>query len=60
MFAPKSPTKSKLYQIRMTEAMFMELADLSKSRKIPKQEMIRQMIQYGMDELRKAIKGRKT
>lgn len=49
----KTSAKSRMYQIRMTEEMFDELEEASLKRKIPKQELIRQMVQYGLEEMRK-------
>lgn len=56
-FVPtKKDPKTRLYQIRMTEALYQELERAAKQTKVQKQELVRQLIEFGLKEIQKPKK----
>ena len=46
-----SDKKSRLYQLRMTERMFQDLDKAAKEAGLAKQELIRQLIEFGLKDM---------
>jgi len=53
-FTPQKPvgTKGKIYQLRISDEMFDKITSASKKQGVPKQELIRQMIEHCLNEMK--------
>jgi hypothetical protein len=67
VFKPKNEDrKTRMYQLRMTEKMFVQIQTYAKLYKLPKQELIRQLLEFGFanlespEEIHKSAKMKKV